>query len=727
VDCKFLILREFHPSAGLATFGKVLAKPIVVTRITKKFTALTLCPLTGLLSISLVLSACTGSIETQGTTPGQKPGDKPAPIGEKPSEPNVPPPPFDPQPPEAYVAKIKDLMTGEAPSTAEIQAVKDDPRALAGFVDGWRKGASYRGKLQTWLASAFQQNQIQDTDLNDQSGVTSLSGLIGTPATTLLKEALNTSFAMTMLQLINEGKPFTAATTTRTYMMSTAMMVYMAFLDANPVLDDGKKPTDSWISRRFPGVQTTITRAGTATDPTPSSPSAFDPTSANFMKFTFAPIDKGIDNCNAAYAYKNQEAIARPFSILFGRPAQNCNGRIASLIQDSDWTDHRMVTIRTAKSDNEHALYFEVAKLRNSKELVLGSERVGFMTTPGFFGTWGTNESNAFRVTANQTLITALALTFIEEGSSIPLDDSNLDDEHAQKGTPCYGCHVTLDPMRDFFRQDYGLLYGPRPTVELVTKGIPLEGSFSADDSLPVRGSGVAALGDALANHPRFALAWALKLCHLANSGFCLADDPELERIAKVFQTSNFNFNVLVKEIFSSPIVTFASRTKTGEEYGAIMSVARKDVLCDRLSMRLRQPDVCNLEGKSLLRTKLQNLAMGLPDAGYARGEVAPVLPKDPNLFFVSATDGICEALSRELVENTRTGVWTFVERDKAIADFSRALLGLDDGDPLKAASDAILQKHVDDALAAAASKGDALRSAFVVACTSPLSTSFGL
>jgi hypothetical protein len=695
----------------------------------KQSTALTPGPLAGLLSLSLLLGACTGSIETQTTLSGEKPGAKPNVPGspDKPGEPNVPPPPFEPQPPEAYVTKIKDLMTGESPSTAEIQAVKDDPRALAGLVEGWSKGPLYRAKLQTWLASAFQQNQIQDTDLNDQAGVTNLGGLIGTTPFSRIKEALNTSFSMTMMQLIDEGKPFTASTTTRTFMMSTAMMAFMAFVDANPVMDDGRKPTDVWTTRRFPGITTTVTRAGSATDPAPAVNAAFDPTSASFMKFTFAPVESGTDNCNDSYTYKNQEAFARPFSLLFGRPAQNCNGRNLPLVRESDWTDYRMVTIRTAKSDNEHSLYFELDKLRTSKELVVGSERVGFMTTPGFFGTWGTNESNAFRVTANQTLITALALTFIEEGSSIPLDDSNLDDEHAQKGTPCYGCHVTLDPMRDFFRQDYSLFYGPRPKGELVIKGIPLEGSFSADDSLPITGSGVSALGSALAKHPRFALAWALKLCQSANSGFCLADDPELERVAKVFQTSNFNFGVLVKEIFSSPIVTFASRTKTGEEYGAIMSVARKDVLCDRLSTRLHQTDVCNLEGKSLLRTKLQNLAMGLPDAGYARGEVAPVLPKDPNLFFVSATDGICEALSRELIENTKTGVWTFVERNKAIADFSRSLMGLDDGDPLKAASDAILQKHVDDALAAAASKPDALRSAFVVACTSPLSTSFGL
>ncbi len=684
--------------------------------------------LTSLLSMSLLLGACTGSVDSQ-TASGDKTGVKqnPPETPDKPGEPNIPPPPFEPQPPEAYVTKIKDLMTGEAPSTAEIQTVKNDPRALAGLVDGWRKGAPYRAKLQTWLASAFQQNQIQETDLNDQAGVTTLTGLIGATPTSRIKEALNTSFSMTMMQLIDEGKPFTTATTTRTFMMSTGMMAFMSFVDANPVMDDGRKPTDVWTTRRFPGITTTITRAGSATDPAPAVNAAFDPASANFMKFTFAPAESGIDKCNPIYTYKNQDAFARPFSLLFGRAAQNCDGRVMPLIRDSDWTDHRMVTIRTAKSDNEHTLYFDLDKLRSSKELVLGSERVGFMTTPGFFGTWGTNESNAFRVTANQTLITALALTFIEEGSSIPLDDSNLDDEHAQKGTPCYGCHVTLDPMRDFFRQDYSLFYGPRPKGELVTKGIPIEGSFSAEDSLPVTGSGVAALGDALAKHPRFALAWALKLCQTANSGFCLADDPELERVAKVFQTANFNFNVLVKEIFSSPIVTFASRTKTGEEYGAIMSVARKDVLCDRLSTRLHQPDVCNLEGKSQLRTKLQNLAMGLPDAGYARGEVAPVLPKDPNLFFVSATDGICKALSRELIENSKTGVWTFAERNKAIADFSSALLGLNDGDPLKAASEAILQQHVDAAMAASTGKPDALRSAFVVACTSPLSTSFGL
>src|SRR6185436_11906378 len=111
------------------------------------------------------------------------------------------------------------------------------------------------------------------------------------------------------------------------------------------------------------------------------------------------------------------------------------------------------------------------------------------------------------------------------------------DEMHVDPTTACYGCHRTLDPMRDFFRASYTVTYSMQyDAVERAKMGV-----FELE-SAKVSGKGVGDLAQAMAAHPRFATAWTQKLCRYANSSSCVEDDPEFLRVAAVFQASGFSW-----------------------------------------------------------------------------------------------------------------------------------------------------------------------------------------
>jgi len=102
------------------------------------------------------------------------------------------------------------------------------------------------------------------------------------------------------------------------------------------------------------------------------------------------------------------------------------------------------------------------------------------------------------------------------------------------------------------------------------------------------------------------------------------------------------------------------------------------------------------------------------------------VMPHDPNLFFVSATEKLCGVLAGQLVE-TMTGPWKVAARDAALADFVHVLMGAPGADARAPLLLGILGRHYDAAVAAKETPADALRSTFVLACSSPLAVSVGL
>ena len=101
--------------------------------------------------------------------------------------------------------------------------------------------------------------------------------------------------------------------------------------------------------------------------------------------------------------------------------------------------------------------------------MVVTLPRAGFFTTPAFFANWQTNGSNQHRVTMNQTLIVALGKSFDGNGSTVPISENGLDEEHASDPA-CYACHRTLDPMRQFFRQSFTIQYGQQTDAGVIAQ-----------------------------------------------------------------------------------------------------------------------------------------------------------------------------------------------------------------------------------------------------------------
>jgi hypothetical protein len=696
------------------------------------------------------LTSCRGNIGTPGAPggPGNPPGEttgSAAGMGAPPAtgvggaggaDTDLPPPVvFEAVGPESYTAKVKNLLTGLPLTSAELTAVTADPKALRGLIDQWMALPQFQTKMLVFFRNAFQQAQVDGSTLLDQLGGRG----IGSNGQTLqrLVVDIQESFARTAWQLVATNKPFNGTVDTHTYMVTTALASFLAFLDDRYV-DDNGRAASRWVKAN---PMLTVTATSDITIPMSDS---MDPASPNYLK-----ISTGMEmpTCaNPARSFTKEDAPFQLFSLLMGRVDNDktitdnltCKAfNMTPIFTEADFNDWHPVTVRAPKAAAAEATtkFYDVAALRGIKELVLNVPRVGFMTTPAFFANWMTNTSNQYRVTMNQALIVSLGRSFDGTGSTVAVSEMGLDKEHASPGSPCYGCHQTLDPMRQLFTQSYTLMYHEQTDATKIAQA----GVFTFD-GVSHTANGAAELATALATHPRFGTAWTQKLCFYADSAACTEDDPEFLRIADAWKTSNFNWKTLVRELFSSPLVTGAAHTKTFDDRGVPVSVARRDHLCATLEQRLGVPDPCGISGLPGL-TGAQNavavLVRGLPSDGYTRGAEVPILPTDSSLFFRSGTENICRRIADQMIDVAAAPTATppraaskyqSTASDAAIADFVSNLMGIPDSDPRAAEAHQILNEHYQAALKTTGIKAkDALKSTFVLACTAPSTVSVGL
>src|SRR5260221_8513196 len=141
---------------------------------------------------------------------------------------------YEPLSAAASAAKVKDLLVGLPPTDAEVAAVTADPNAIRGLVQQWVQTPQYTAKLQSFFSHAFQQNQVVAQDFVDQLGGTAEGRLDAR-----LLANLQESFARTAVALVQEGRPFTEALTTRRFMLTPRLMALYAYLDALQVADSG--------------------------------------------------------------------------------------------------------------------------------------------------------------------------------------------------------------------------------------------------------------------------------------------------------------------------------------------------------------------------------------------------------------------------------------------------------------------------------------------------------
>jgi hypothetical protein len=720
-----------------------------------------------------LLASCTGDIVVP-TEPGtglNEPGTNSKPGGE-----SQPKRPFEVVSPRIYVAKVKNLMLGLAPTEEEIAAVTRDPAKLRAYVEAWFVQPEAQTKFLAFFQNAFQQSQITEADLVDQ-GPTS----VRSPA---LLASVNEMFARTALKIIAEKRPFTDVLTTRTFMMTPALMSLYLLNDQTLRSDDNKYSVsmplpDGSLSTTFKAWATYVPPA-TVGGMSPGIPLAdsLNPRSPKYLHFSVdRPFTCRVPKVDSTghvifegpgrpayteHTYNERvfedtaanyfTSAASLFSALLGsvqagslstklpplppmppdvpeaqkihyRYGPGCASlqsvRPAMVADDYVW---RPVTIRPAAEGQKMVPFYDLPTLRQSNELVLRTPRVGFFTTPAFFANWPTNRSNQARVVMNQALIVALGKSInpIDSGPTTILETGK-DGEHSDPTSPCYSCHQILDPMRQVFSKFFTYSYRRQESAaqRFSTANFTLGGMSTNLDSLD-------ALATAIAAQPEFAPAWVTKLCHYANSTSCSPSDPEVLRVAAAFKASNFDFQTLVRELFSSPVITNAEETETWQEEGELVSIARQDHLCAALTAKLRlTSNLCRSIANGL---QAQIVSNNIPSDGYQRGAERPVLSTEATMFFRGAAESLCQIAADQVIDLPMIkSLYTSAEKDKAITDFVGSIMSLTTADPIAAEATRILQDHHAAALAKGATATQALKSTFVVACTSPSSLAIGL
>lgn len=637
--------------------------------------------------------------------------------------------PFEPVGPETYVPKVKNLLTGLAASDAEVAAVKADPTQLRGLIDKWMGLPQFQIRMLDFFRNAFQQNQVTLAQLQLNLG-TNFS--VNNSYQSRLQRNLMDSFGLTVWNMVDKGTPFTQAFTTHTYMMTTAMLSLLSYVDDNH-RDDANKLTNRLAARN---ALTSYTWDTAATIPVTDS---LDSTSPNFMKFTFpGPQPTGCATTAQTFLSTGSGSgnfYQNLFSFLMGSATINPCGitnppgaQFTPLYNDADWSDWRAVEVDVDNTTpGASPTFYDLTNLRSASKITLHTDRMSFFGTLAFAANWGTNVTNEDRVTANQSLIVGIGQSIAGDQSTIAMFPVNATDQDHATNPACQACHVQLDPYKQFFRQSYTLWYSDQ--ADAVQINTPA--GFNIDGvNTPGSGRGVEDLGAIFASHPRMPLAWANKLVFWANSTAAEESDPELVRIANAFQSSTFDFKTLVREVFSSPLITWSAATQTTTNEGVILSIARRDQFCTALSNRLGLTDVCGQTSVTLTnqQSTIATRALLIANDTYYRTYALPSLPTNPDLFFRQSTESICNLVASQVVDASGgNSKYTSAQSDAALDDFVATVMNIPPSDPRSAPARAILADNFTASKAGGANATQALQATFSLACLSPTSVIIGL
>ncbi len=638
--------------------------------------------------------------------------------------------PFKEDPPTVYVAKVKDLLLGLPPTADEVHAVTTNPDALRDLIEHWIHEPQYREKMISFFQIAFQQTQISADDFFDM-----LPGYGLGPGTKIprLVQNVEESLARTAIVLIEQGLPLNQLINTRQLMMTPPLMELYAFLDTIRV-DDHAKVNDLF------SLMTNNTPVSIGSVGTPIAlEDSLNPASENYMHFYdpgVATIKWPDPSCAMdpivfpapvnAYVLHNwlmgmlqMRAFISPTGVTCSTP--NAKAQAAPFSAD-DFSNWKMVTLRAPRPGEAVTKFWDVPALKKANELVLQTPRVGFFSTPAFFANWPTNQNNQMRVTINQTLIVATGRAVDGNDPTTPTLTPGLDDAHAAAGGLCFSCHKLLDPTRSIFASTYSAGYSPQTNATYMDQ----KGLFAFQGVIrPV--ANIDDFAQTLATHPLFAEAWTQKLCYWANSAPCDPNDPEFQRVVNNFIASDFQWNVLVKDLLSSSMTTNAVRTKTAQTNGQIVSISRREHFCAKINNRLNLNDICGLNATDLQNVNsFQQIVGGLPADGYSRGSTIPVLANQPTMFYRAGVENICEVVATRVIDGGNKK-WSSTQPDAAIADFVSLMLGFTSMDPRATQATQILKNHFNEANKNRENASTALKSTFVTACLSPSFIGTGL
>ncbi len=683
--------------------------------------------------------------------------------------------PFDAVQAYSYVRKVKNLLTGLAPTDAEVAAATS-PAALTTLIDGWMAVPQFQPKMIKFFRNVFQQSQFAVSDwefqLRMRPGAFDLPyGEYGDQAFPLMFQNIEESVARTAFNYVSTGQPLTNILTTNQFMMTSGLM--SLYLQVEMPYDIH---TFNWQFNQ-----------GTR----PPIAETLDPTSPNYMIWGYAPattvsfpeITQQKDGvaCEGSSTISTFPGNTNLYNVLLGVVPRDTGPTGTTIVcfehaiqpyfTPQDQSDWRLVTLRGLNAGETELRGFDLPSIRSvpsGGSLGLQAQRVGFFSTPAFQAVWNTSASNSHRVTVNQALLAALGEGFTSITVQLPpqpATSAGTDAVHSVAGSVCATCHTYLDPMTLFWNNLYN--FNDLPTsFNFPAKASPGGFSFA---NVNQTGTSLAQFGQFMGqvsdldpngqiNLNRFAFNIANQLCFFANSAPCGEDDEVFRQIVLDFQNANYDFKTLVRELLSSAIVTGAANAQTfTDNSGVVVSISRRDQFCDALSNRLGIPDLCNIEMPTPNGTDLNNAAQNVTRlAGaisvdeFSRGSQIPVTPTPPNLFFRGAVELVCENLAAKLVDATGGPYMSTSQTTitAAIDNMASTVMAYTPGDPKYATAVSILQAHYAAAIAPAtaalgapfpvapattspkgggATPTNALRSTFVAACESPTSVSIGL
>jgi hypothetical protein len=241
--------------------------------------------------------------------------------------------PFQADSPQVYVAKVKNILTGLAPTSDELNQVVADPTALSALVTKWQTDPTfapfYQAKMQVFFELAFQQTQISTADFAQmipQGGGIGVSGTL----TNLLVQNVRESFARTMVSMVTQNQPFTQSLTTNQFMMTPPLMELYAFLDSNQIRDD--ESTNDRFKAANAGINITL-EASAGAIPLADT---LDSTNPNYMHWYYpdiAAVTNTAPDCNVDP--RTYPATADTMHLLMYGSLQNYKGTAKSLTRNS--------------------------------------------------------------------------------------------------------------------------------------------------------------------------------------------------------------------------------------------------------------------------------------------------------------------------------------------------------------------------------------------------------
>ncbi len=342
---------------------------------------------------------------------------------------------------------------------------------------------------------------------------------------------------------------------------------------------------------------------------------------------------------------------------------------------ESDYSDWR--TIEIVQSDtpysyeNSEAFVQAIRAIPDGGSIELRFPRVGFFSTPSFYEIWETNDDNQFRVTTQQTLITALDKTFVPSDPTDHLTEDGIPEEHAEKTTVCYQCHRLMDPMRLIF-SNYQVSRNRAKDPDL-----SLTSSF-VTDGVATNITTVDEFAQELINHPDFSVAWVQKLCMWANSLRCETGDPEFIRLAQLFEQNNYKFKLLVRDFFASPLFNATEQVQTYENTEYLISMSRANHFCQAINERLAALKTINgTTGNVNICDRFGNFGIISPDV-FGRGNADFVQSTHVGAFDAKSIDRRCAQVSGAIFANGTNRIFDVTEGvDEALQQLVQYVVGI--------------------------------------------------